>query len=97
LDDDLLRQIVPVVTVPAVRIADLVEDFLVLIDHSLEPFLEFWCGHLLPYVASAAVATCTVTLLFAPALKKSQPALHFFPGGAPNDPGASSLPAVRRH
>ena len=51
-----------------------------LIDHGLEPFLEFWYGHLLPYVASAAVATCAVTLLFAPALKKSQLGPHFFPG-----------------
>jgi hypothetical protein len=79
LDDDLLRQIVPVVTAPAVRVADLVEDFFVLIDHGLEALLEFWCGHLLPYVAPAAIATYAVTLLFAPALKKSQPGPHFSP------------------
>jgi hypothetical protein len=54
----------------------------VLINHGLEPFLEFWCGHPLPYVASAAVSTCAVTMLFAPALKQSQPDPHFSPGYA---------------
>jgi DNA invertase Pin-like site-specific DNA recombinase len=79
---------------PAVRVADLVKDFLVLINHDLELFLEFWCGHPLPYVASAGVATCAVTLLFAPALKKSQPRPHCSGDVLQNDRGASSLSVV---
>src|SRR5580704_2720299 len=40
LDDNFLRQIVPVARVPAIGIADLVEDLLVLLHQVLEPILK---------------------------------------------------------
>src|ERR1700676_2091980 len=62
MNDDLLCKIVPGITVPAVRVANLVEDFLVLVHQGLKPFLEFWRRHLLPLVKATAVSTCTVAL-----------------------------------
>jgi hypothetical protein len=68
LEDDLLSQIIPVVPVPAVGVADLVEDLLMLLDESLEPFLKFWYGHRLPLAIAALAARALVrsyTPLFA--------------------------------
>src|SRR5579871_319523 len=45
LDQDLLSQILPVVPVSAVRVADLIEDLLVLLDEGLEPLLLLRRGH----------------------------------------------------
>ena len=68
-----------------------------LINHGLEPILEFWCGHPLPYVASAAVATCAVTLLFAPGTEKITAGPHFPWEVLKNGPELLIRPTVRRH
>jgi hypothetical protein len=56
LDDDFLRQILAIVPVPAVRVADFVEDLLVLIHQDLKLFLQCRRRHRLCSYPSAAIA-----------------------------------------
>ena len=51
-----------------------------LIDHGLEPFLEFWCGHLLPYMLRPLLSQPVLHPVIRADTEKITAGSAFFPG-----------------